>query len=524
MDRLFNTKISISRVKFISIIFIIIGLLLTIISGTYAYQSLSINNNSMTGMGGCFEVYYQGQQITSQNLVATDNYLNGASTTISLSKDSSCKLYNIANIYINTNTTTTAPVETIYALKYKLFDGSTLIAQGAINTKGSQLITSVPLTDTTVTYTLYVWLDNSLSSGYFDSTNYSGYIYADSTQTSTIPTATFLTGSEVNVKMKNLAGNSDSTTSTVDSNITSILKSTTPPDTSLMTDDNIVSTTDSDFPIYMWYSNGTIYWYSVDDKPNLNTDSKSMFTKMSNLNNISGLANFDTSNVEIMNSFFSFDSSLTSLSALSGWDVSNVTKMMQMFRNTSLTNLDDLENWDVSSLTGTGMGAMFYGCTLLTNLNGLRKWNVSNVTNMTSIFYECSSLTSLEGLENWDVSNVTNLGNIFTGCSSLTSLTALANWNVSNVTSMGGMCLRCSSLTSLKGLEKWNVSNVTNMYQMFYAGYNVTGSLQEVSFINNWDLNSSTNFGQMFYNQPAHPNFTKYQGTWSGGTFTITGS
>ena len=520
MDRLFNTKISISRVKFISIIFIIIGLLLTIISGTYAYQSLSINNNSMTGMGGCFEVYYQGQQITSQNLVATDNYLNGASTTISLSKDSSCKLYNIANIYINTNTTTTAPVETIYALKYKLFDGSTLIAQGAINTKGSQLITSVPLTDTTVTYTLYVWLDNSLSSGYFDSTNYSGYIYADSTQTSTIPTATFLTGSEVNVKMKNLAGNSDSTTSTVDTNITSILKSTTPPDTSLMTDDNIVSITDSDFPIYMWYSNGTIYWYSVDDKPNLNSVASYMFSNMTNLTNIQGLENFDASNTTNMQNMFYNNTSLTTLERLENWNVSNVTNMQAMFQNTtSLTTLVSLSNWDTSNVTN--MQGTFYNNISLTTLQGLEKWNVSNVTNMRSTFYKNILLTTLHGLENWDVSNVTIMSLMFYNNKSLITLQSLTNWDVSNVTNMLQMFMYDKSLTSLQGLEKWNVLNVTNMNGTFRSNT----SLQSATAINNWNLNSEAIFTNMFYDTPVHPEFTKYQGTWdSVGTFTITGS
>ena len=59
-----------------------------------------------------------------------------------------------------------------------------------------------------------------------------------------------------------------------------------------MTDDNIVSK--SNYPIYMWYSNGTIYWWSEDSHPYLNEDASFMFNKMSNLSDISGLEDFNT--------------------------------------------------------------------------------------------------------------------------------------------------------------------------------------------------------------------------------------
>ena len=168
---------------FVSLIFLYA---IIIIGTTYAYMSVDATNSIATGQGGCFEVSYTGQNLDAGNILATTNYLEGAHTTITLSKDASCKIYTEANIYLHTNDTTTAPIETVPALKYKLLSGSTQISEGIISAKGDSLLTKVPLTTTATTYTIYLWIDPTLSNGTYNDKNYSGYIYAETAQTSTV--------------------------------------------------------------------------------------------------------------------------------------------------------------------------------------------------------------------------------------------------------------------------------------------------------------------------------------------------
>lgn len=178
-----DKKIKISKLKYFYFILVFSILL---ISGTYAYQYINTTNNSVTGMGGCFNVNYTGQNIATTDLATTTNYQNGSRTTVTLSKHSSCKLYTEANIYLKTNNTTTAPIESIPALKYKVFNSTSQISEGTITTKNDYLLATVPLTDTSTTYTVYLYIDANLSIGQYDGKSYSGYVYAESNQTSTI--------------------------------------------------------------------------------------------------------------------------------------------------------------------------------------------------------------------------------------------------------------------------------------------------------------------------------------------------
>ena len=170
-----------------SFVLFIFAYAIVITGSTYAFMSFSAMSDSVAnGQGGCFEVNYSAQEINHTNLSSTTNYWEGASSIITLSKSSSCKIYTQANIYVNTNQATTAPIDTVPALKYRLYLESNLISEGLITQKGDTLVATVPLTDTTINYTLYVWIDSSMSSGAYDNTIYSGYTYAESSQTSTI--------------------------------------------------------------------------------------------------------------------------------------------------------------------------------------------------------------------------------------------------------------------------------------------------------------------------------------------------
>ena len=173
--------------RLLSFVFFIVIYVIFITGSTYAFLNMSADSNTATGEGGCFEVSYSGENISSLSVVSSDDYQDGASTTVTISKDASCPIYTEASLYLHTNNTTTAPITINSALKYKIYRGSDLVANGSITEMGDVLLTSLPITNTSITYTIYLYVDSVISGGLFNDTDYSGYIYATSHQTSTIP-------------------------------------------------------------------------------------------------------------------------------------------------------------------------------------------------------------------------------------------------------------------------------------------------------------------------------------------------
>lgn len=189
--------------QYLKLVSLIVLLVTMTLGGTYAFLYLNNSSqNAIKGEAGCFNVKYEGNEIKSSNLSITDNYLEGAKTKITLSKDPSCTIYTKSSINIYTNGPNTtdciAPDSTtLYldsgALKYKIFKDSTEIGNGAITTKcGAQEIANVDLTTTDTIYTVYLWVDSTITNqagnerNLYDNKKYSGYIYAESNQQSTI--------------------------------------------------------------------------------------------------------------------------------------------------------------------------------------------------------------------------------------------------------------------------------------------------------------------------------------------------
>lgn len=190
-----------------SILIIIIILIVLSLGTTYAFiQSNGLDNN-LQGDVGCFVVDYvgeSGQYISPSNeLQSSDDYTSGGSSKVTLSKNTDCQIYDEANIYLNTinsdNDTSNDATEeepdtsetllTEGALKYTVVDGSNnIIASGPVTTSGATLLTTVTLTNTPTTYTIYIWVDTAVtyvSNTLYDKLRYSGYIYADAVQSST---------------------------------------------------------------------------------------------------------------------------------------------------------------------------------------------------------------------------------------------------------------------------------------------------------------------------------------------------
>ncbi|MCH1650754.1 DUF285 domain-containing protein, partial [Enterococcus hirae] len=109
---------------------------------------------------------------------------------------------------------------------------------------------------------------------------------------------------------------------------------------------------------------------------------------------------------------------VTEIEGLSQLDTSNVTNMRSMFNGmSSVTNLD-VSGFDTGNVTD--MSSMFYGMSSVTSLD-ISSFDTSNVTDMSFMFYGMSSVTSLD-LSSFDTSKVTVMDSMFFGMQSLTSL------------------------------------------------------------------------------------------------------
>ena len=193
-------------------------------------------------------------------------------------------------------------------------------------------------------------------------------------------------------------------------------------------------------------------------------DTSYWFCGLTNIEEIEGIENLDTSNVTNMAYMFASCSSLTILD-LSSLNTNKVTDMNCMFLNCrGLTDLN-LSNFNTSNVTD--MNTMFYECSKLQSLD-LSDFNTSNVTNMMMMFQYCSSLTSLN-LSSFDTTEVTNMSQMFFACESLPSLD-LSSFNTSKATNMDSMFFHCSSLTEILVGSNWKTDQADTTYMFDGCG------------------------------------------------------
>ncbi len=372
--------------------------------------------------------------------------------------------------------------------------------------------------------------------------------------------AVFLPGNEVNIKMKQLAGDDTSTATNgynfKDELITSIQYYEGEPSDTNKEEKNIVSTSESSYPIYMWYDNGTIYWWSEDKTPALNEDTSYMFYYLTSLSDILGLRNFDASNCVNMRLLFGITTTLEKIDDLSNWNTSNVKQMYFTFYNMlNLKKLSGLENWDTSNVID--MSGTFANNWTLNDVEAVKNWNVEKVESMSNLFAADLKLEKID-LSNWktpsltnmsfmvgmgtpsdgtlgilknfilsdkfdsskvtdmafafynnreledhsflqylDTSSVTTIQDIFYNNYNLKSTEFMKNWDVSNVTNMSAAFIG-SGLISLEGLKNWDTSSVEDMSYVFRH----CNHLESLSGIEQWNVESVTTFSYMFDGMP----------------------
>ena len=139
-------------------------------------------------------------------------------------------------------------------------------------------------------------------------------------------TSVLLPGKEFKNKIQTLANNSVY-------NIKAIKKAVAMPDVNGFTQENIVTTSDSNTPVYMWYNydEQIIYWWSENKEPSYNSDSSYMFSHFENLTALD-FDGFKTDQLKETDYMFYGCKNLASTMNI---DTSNITNYNQMFKRCS---------------------------------------------------------------------------------------------------------------------------------------------------------------------------------------------
>ena len=322
-------------------------------------------------------------------------------------------------------------------------------------------------------------------------------------------TATFDTGTIVNSKLKGLSGQNGASYNTQNTTIISFEYKGTLPAGFTPAEENTISSSTSETPIYAWYDSGIIYYYTAADDIYFNADSSRMFMNLRTLNSLPDIGDINssrTTNISYMFTLTGYNSSTFSID-LSNWDTSNVTDMSYLFDHAGFSattwTVGDISDWDTSNVTN--MSRLFnYASHKTTAFTyDLSGWNTSKVTDMSSMFYYAgynATTWTVGDISHWNTSNVTNMSNMFavTGYNATNFSLDLSGWNTSKVTDMSHMFNHASYSSSTLSINftGWDTSKVTDMSHMFdHAGYNVSSFTIDFS---DWNTSSLTDVSYMF--------------------------
>lgn len=149
---------------------------------------------------------------------------------------------------------------------------------------------------------------------------------------------------------------------------------------------------------------------------------------------------------------------------------------------TQLTEIDGIENLNTSEMTI--MDEMFFFCRHLKNVD-LSHFNTSKVTDMRAMFSGCSGLKSID-LRNFDTSNTNSLGAMFNGCKNLTEID-LSHFDTSKATHFTNLFSSCTSLKEILFGDSFIISEDATVDNAFENCTN----LKTVRFMG--DIHSSVN-------------------------------
>ena len=114
-------------------------------------------------------------------------------------------------------------------------------------------------------------------------------------------------------------------------------------------------------------------------------------------------------------------------------DISQATSLQGVFNGcTSLSIISGLRNWDTTNVTD--LSHLFDGC-IFTNLAGIESWNdkLANVTDLSYIFANNPNVTTLENVAGWNLPVATNFAHAFENDTRLSTLD-ISNWDMTRTT------------------------------------------------------------------------------------------
>lgn len=208
---------------------------------------------------------------------------------------------------------------------------------------------------------------------------------------------------------------------------------------------------------------------------------------------------------------------LKNIEGINNLNTTEVTDMGAMFRNcSSLTDLD-VSGFDTRKVTT--MGTMFSGCSKLSTLD-VSGFDTKNVTDMYCMFNKCSGLTTLN-VSGFDTKNVTNMREMFSGCSKLATIYVSDKFVTTNVTegkSMFNMCKALEGAVSYNGQQ--NDIAMANYHNGYFKTYYKIGNeifplCGETLSVDNLALTDSKDF--VIYT-PFETNAVSYSSELNEGT------
>lgn len=208
---------------------------------------------------------------------------------------------------------------------------------------------------------------------------------------------------------------------------------------------------------------------------------------------------------------------LKNIEGINNLNTTEVTDMGAMFRNcSSLTDLD-VSGFDTRKVTT--MGTMFSGCSKLSTLD-VSGFDTKNVTDMYCMFNKCSGLTTLN-VSGFDTKNVTNMREMFSGCSKLATIYVSDKFVTTNVTegkSMFNMCKALEGAVSYNGQQ--NDMTMANYHNGYFKTYYKIGNeifplCGETLSVDNLALTDSKDF--VIYT-PFETNAVSYSSELNEGT------
>lgn len=174
-----NKKIDKNQNKLILLIVFVLIIIILFLGATYALIQTVAENRNIRGNTSCYTINYVKGQDISGELELSNTYVTGKSTDVVMYSEPNCANL-LGTIYITSNPESVMNYSD-NALRYTVVANGVVVSEGAINgTVNQPIYDNFVLSKTSITYKVYVWLDEELED-FNDLTEemYSGFIHVD---------------------------------------------------------------------------------------------------------------------------------------------------------------------------------------------------------------------------------------------------------------------------------------------------------------------------------------------------------